>query len=103
MLALLVAVVSLGMDWLRSPQIPSDWSSTSLQTQTGKTVYLQVMSQDKPLLSNFWATWCAICKFTSSGVNQLVQEGENVVTVALRYVNRASVKHWLRKKAIRCM
>ena len=83
-LVLLVAVVSLGMDWLRSPQAPSDWSSTPLQTLTGETVSLQAMSQDKPLLIYFWATWCAVCKFTSPSVNQLVQEGENVMTVALR-------------------
>ncbi|AVX37432.1 protein disulfide oxidoreductase [Yersinia massiliensis] len=97
-LVLLVAVVSLGMDWLRSPQAPSDWSSTPLQTLTGETVSLQAMSQDKPLLIYFWATWCAVCKFTSPSVNQLVQEGENVMTVALRSGDGPQVEHWLRKK-----
>ena len=31
-LLLLVVVVSLAMDWLRSPQAPTNWSDTSRQT-----------------------------------------------------------------------
>ena len=80
----LVTVVSLAMDWLRSPQVPANWSDMSLQTLAGQTVSLKAMSQDKPLLIYFWATWCGVCKFTSPSVNQMVQEGENVMTVALR-------------------
>ncbi|MDA5497151.1 protein disulfide oxidoreductase [Yersinia aleksiciae] len=97
-LVLLVAVVSLGMDWLRSPQTPPDWSDTPLQTLTGERVSLQAMSQDKPLLIYFWATWCGVCKFTSPSVNQLVQEGENVLTVALRSGDASQVERWLSKK-----
>ncbi|EEQ05156.1 Suppressor for copper-sensitivity D [Yersinia bercovieri ATCC 43970] len=95
---LLVAVVSLGMDWLRSPQAPSDWSDTPLQTLTGETVSLQAMSQNKPLLIYFWATWCGVCKFTSPSVNQLAQEGENVLTVALRSGDAPQLERWLSKK-----
>ncbi|MDN0123647.1 protein disulfide oxidoreductase [Yersinia aleksiciae] len=97
-LVLLVAVVSLGMDWLRSPQAPPDWPDTPLQTLTGESVSLQAMSQDKPLLIYFWATWCGVCKFTSPSVNQLVQEGENVLTVALRSGDASQVERWLSKK-----
>ncbi|QKJ08812.1 protein disulfide oxidoreductase [Yersinia bercovieri] len=97
-LVLLVAVVSLGMDWLRSPQAPSDWSDTPLQTLTGETVSLQAMSQNKPLLIYFWATWCGVCKFTSPSVNQLAQEGENVLTVALRSGDAPQLERWLSKK-----
>ncbi|CFQ31684.1 protein disulfide oxidoreductase [Yersinia bercovieri] len=97
-LVLLVAVVSLGMDWLRSPQAPPDWSDTPLQTLTGETVSLQAMSQNKPLLIYFWATWCGVCKFTSPSVNQLAQEGENVLTVALRSGDAPQLERWLSKK-----
>ncbi|WP_145570522.1 protein disulfide oxidoreductase [Yersinia bercovieri] len=97
-LVLLVAVVSLGMDWLRSPQAPPDWSDTPLQTLTGETVFLQAMSQNKPLLIYFWATWCGVCKFTSPSVNQLAQEGENVLTVALRSGDAPQLERWLSKK-----
>ncbi|MGP6377993.1 protein disulfide oxidoreductase [Yersinia bercovieri] len=97
-LVLLVAVVSLGMDWLRRPQAPPDWSDTSLQTLTGETVSLQAMSQNKPLLIYFWATWCGVCKFTSPSVNQLAQEGENVLTVALRSGDAPQLERWLSKK-----
>ncbi|ATM95077.1 putative metal resistance protein [Yersinia frederiksenii] len=97
-LLLIVAVVSLGMDWLRSPQAPADWPDTALQTLAGKRVSLQEMSQEKPLLIYFWATWCGVCKFTTPSVNQLVQEGENVLTVALRSGDAAQVERWLSKK-----
>lgn len=97
-LLLLVVVVSLAMDWLRSPQAPTNWSDTSRQTLAGKVVSLSEMSQEKPLLIYFWATWCGVCKFTTPSVNQLVQEGENVLTVALRSGDPAQVETWLRKK-----
>ncbi|CNK24029.1 putative metal resistance protein [Yersinia mollaretii] len=97
-LVLLVAVVSLGMDWLRSPQLPPEGADTAWQTLAGESVSLQAMSQDKPLLIYFWATWCGVCKFTSPSVNQLVQEGENVLTVALRSGDAPQVERWLSKK-----
>ncbi|WP_145552152.1 protein disulfide oxidoreductase [Yersinia mollaretii] len=97
-LVLLLAVVSLGMAWLRSPQPPPEGADTAWQTLAGETVSLQAMSQDKPLLIYFWATWCGVCKFTSPSVNQLVQEGENVLTVALRSGDAPQVERWLSKK-----
>ncbi|MFA3779703.1 protein disulfide oxidoreductase [Yersinia sp. 1652 StPb PI] len=100
-LLVLVTVVSLGMDWLRSPQVPADWGDVSLQTLEGQTVSLKAMSQDKPLLIYFWATWCGVCKFTSPSVNQLVQEGENVMTVALRSGEAPQLERWLTKKGYR--
>ncbi|CQD41742.1 protein disulfide oxidoreductase [Yersinia mollaretii] len=98
LLVLLVAVVSLGMDWLRSPHLPPEGADTVWQTLAGEAVSLQAMSQDKPLLIYFWATWCGVCKFTSPSVNQLVQEGENVLTVALRSGDAPQVERWLSKK-----
>ncbi|MFA3761794.1 protein disulfide oxidoreductase [Yersinia sp. 2544 StPb PI] len=100
-LLVLVTVVSLAMDWLRSPQVPADWGDVSLQTLEGQTVSLKAMSQDKPLLIYFWATWCGVCKFTSPSVNQLVQEGENVMTVALRSGEAPQLERWLTKKGYR--
>ena len=97
----LVTVVSLAMDWLRSPQVPANWSDMSLQTLAGQTVSLKAMSQEKPLLIYFWATWCGVCKFTSPSVNQLVQEDENVMTVALRSGEAPQLERWLAKKDYR--
>ncbi|AJJ09745.1 redoxin family protein [Yersinia rohdei] len=96
-LLLLVAVVSFTLDWLRSPQPPADWPDTALQTLSGERVSLQEMSQEKPLLLYFWATWCGVCKFTTPSVNQLVEEGENVLTLALRSGDAAQVERWLSK------
>ncbi|CNJ81412.1 protein disulfide oxidoreductase [Yersinia aldovae] len=97
-LLLLIAAVSLGMDWLRSPQVPADWGDVPLQTLAGQTVSLKEMSQEKPLLIYFWATWCGVCKFTTPSVNQLVKEGENVLTVALRSGEAPQLERWLAKK-----
>ena len=101
-LLLLVVVVSVAMDWLRRPQAPANWPDTPRQTLAGKAVSLSEMSQEKPLLIYFWATWCGVCKFTTPSVNQLVQEGENALTVALRSGDSAQVETWLRKKVTSC-
>ena len=78
-LLLLVVVVSLVMDWLRRPQAPANWPDTPRQTLAGKTVSLPEMSQEKPLLIYFWATWCGVCKYTTPSVNQLLTARVNVL------------------------
>ncbi|AKA37814.1 protein disulfide oxidoreductase [Yersinia ruckeri] len=97
----MVLVLSLGMDWLRSPQVPPNWGSEPLVMLNGETVSLQALSEDKPLLVYFWASWCGVCKFTTPSVNTLVADGENVITVALRSGNDRQVEQWLTKKGQR--
>ncbi|MGG7668218.1 protein disulfide oxidoreductase [Yersinia sp. J1] len=103
-LLILLAVVlalTVAMDWLRSPQAPPSWAEESLVTLDGQPVSLKALSEEKPLLVYFWASWCGVCKFTTPSVNTLAAQGENVMTVALRSGDNQQVEKWLAKKGQR--
>ena len=97
LLALLGAVL-LVMDWWREPQLPATFNSTPLHTLDGRNVSLAALSEDRPLLIYFWASWCGVCRFTTPDVSRLTEEGENVMTVALRSGDDQKVTGWLAHK-----
>ncbi|MDN8599797.1 protein disulfide oxidoreductase [Citrobacter sp. S2-9] len=99
LLALLV-VVTLLVDAWRAPQVPPSFDSTPLQTVDGETVTLAKLSDEKPVLLYFWASWCGVCRFTTPDVARLHQEGVNVMTIALRSGSEADVSRWLTRKNV---
>lgn len=99
LLALLVVVTVLVDAW-RAPQVPPSFDSTPLQTVDGETVTLAKLSEEKPVLLYFWASWCGVCRFTTPDVARLYQEGVNVMTIALRSGSEADVSRWLTRKNV---
>lgn len=97
-LAILLGGVMLAMDWWRAPIAPPSFENLSLQTLEGQTVTLAELSADKPLLVYFWASWCAVCRFTTPDIAKLYDEGNNVLTIALRSGNSDEVMNGLRRK-----
>lgn len=86
LLVLLAGVIIL-LDVWRSPQMPAMFDSTPLHTLDGETVTLASISEERPVLLYFWASWCGICRFTTPDVARLQSEGESVMTIALRSGN----------------
>ncbi|MDK7226233.1 thioredoxin domain-containing protein, partial [Proteus mirabilis] len=72
------------MDWWRQPTPPELTDLSTLYTVDDKPVSLIALSQEKPLLIYFWASWCGICKLTTPTVNDLAQQGYNVTSVVIR-------------------
>lgn len=97
---LIVAAVSLTVDYLRRPALPQNFSSMPLQTLDGRTVDLAAMSQERPLLLYVWATWCSVCRYTTPSVAALADDGGNDMTVALRSGDNATLARWLAHKKI---
>lgn len=96
----LLAVVTVLVDAWRAPQVPPSFDSTPLQTVDGETVTLAKLSEEKPVLLYFWASWCGVCRFTTPDVARLHQEGVNVMTIALRSGSEADVSRWLTRKNV---
>lgn len=99
-LLVLLASVMLIMDWWRAPQSPAAFDTTPLHTLDGQTVTLGALSAERPLLVYFWASWCAVCRFTTPDVAKLQAEGQNVLTIALRSGSESEVSRWLARKGV---
>ncbi|WP_426008527.1 protein disulfide oxidoreductase [Aeromonas salmonicida] len=99
-LLLFGVVISTALDFWRSPALPEGNPLPALTLQDGTTADLQAMSRDKPLLVYYWASWCAVCRFTTPTVEQLWQDGENVLTVALRSGNTQQLSKGMGKKGL---
>lgn len=99
MAVIFITIVVL-MDLWRAPKMPTSFDSTPFHTLDGQQVTLQALSEERPLLLYFWASWCGVCRYTTPAVAQLVGEGENVMTIALRSGAPQEVNRWLVQKKV---
>ena len=99
-LLLLALINTTLLDLWRSPALPEGSPLPVLTLQDGTQADLQAMSRDKPLLVYYWASWCGVCRFTTPTVEQLWQEGENVLTVALRSGSDEPLRAGMAKKGL---
>ncbi len=99
-LLLMVIATVWGMDQLRKPVLPAGFSATSVETMEGAQMNIAALSEERPLLIYVWATWCAICRYTTPAVERLTQEGGNVLSVALRSGDDGQLSRWMAKKRL---
>ena len=76
-LLLFALILSTVLDLWRSPALPEGSPLPVLTLQDGTRADLQAMSRDRPLLVYYWASWCAVCRFTTPTVEQLWQDGDS--------------------------
>ncbi|MEZ8965109.1 redoxin [Vibrio breoganii] len=71
---LLFTLVSVAVDLWRTRDFTSSESPTTHATAlSGNTIDLDLLSQNKPVVVYFWATWCGACKFVTPTINWLSQ------------------------------
>ena len=93
-------VISSLLDYWRGPTLPAGAMSAPFTLQDGSTTSLAALSQGKPLLVYYWASWCGVCRFTTPTVEQLWQDGGQVLTVALRSGDNAQLRQGMARKGL---
>lgn len=97
-LTVMVIVIGWGVDLWRSQSMASGPAPQLLsQSVSGTNIDLLAMSQEKPVMVYFWATWCAVCNSVSPSVD-LISEHYQVVTVALTSGEKKRIEQYLNAK-----
>lgn len=61
-----------------------------------------ILQNDKPILINFWVTWCPVCKLEESSIEKISKDFQ-VVTIATQSGSNAEVKEYLNKNNLSFM
>ena len=95
---LLLVTVGWGIDFWRVQSIVSG-QAPELVTESvqGEQIDLLALSQEKPVLVYFWATWCVVCSSVSPSV-AFMSDNYPVVTISLRSGEVARVSKYLQAK-----
>lgn len=95
---LIFIVLGFALDLWRAQSIASGKAPELIATSVqGKNIDLLEMSQEKPVLVYFWATWCGVCSLVSPSVD-LVSDHYQVVTIALTSGEDRRIKQYLNAK-----
>ncbi len=94
----IVVVIGLAADLWRSQSMASGQAPQLIaESVQGSNIDLIAMSQEKPVMVYFWATWCAICSSVSPSVD-FISDNYQVVTVALTSGEPQRIKQYLNTK-----
>lgn len=91
----LFVIISLIVDWYRSPSAPAQFEQSVLYDLQGQPKIIAQLSHQKPMLLYFWGSWCHYCKLVSPNVQQLADDGIEVLGVALKSGSDAEVNTYL--------
>lgn len=67
--------------WQQRDVLSGTVPDVSAVTINGQTV--SILSDKKPLLIHFWATWCPVCRLEQGSIDALAKD-YNVVTIAMQ-------------------
>ncbi|MEI6898055.1 MAG: protein disulfide oxidoreductase [Psychromonas sp.] len=98
LIIVIIVIISAAIDLWRSQSMLSGSAPNLVaQSVSGEKIDLITMSQEKPVLVYFWATWCAVCRSVSPSVN-FISEHYQVVTIALTSGESPRVQQYLNAK-----
>ena len=55
---------------------------------------------DKPVLVQFWATWCPICRTELGAIAAIAEDHPNVITVAMQSGSNDEVRRYLHEQGV---
>lgn len=91
-------LISISVDLWRSRYIDRETIPYDvLSTLRGDMININEMSEDKPVLIYFWATWCSVCGLVSPSVDWL-SASQQVVSIAITSGPEKRLKQYMQHK-----
>lgn len=94
-LLLTIFIMSSILDILRRPNVPESNFSVRYDDIQQEPFFFAQLNQERPVVVYFWGTWCSICRYTSPAIQSLTEDGESVISVALRSGDEEKVRSFL--------
>lgn len=94
---LLFIGLSIAVDWYRKPTAPEALLGQVFTDTQQQPKIIAQLSHEKPLVLYFWGSWCSFCKFTSPAIQQLTDDGVQVLSIALKSGSEADVNQYLQE------
>ena len=100
----LIFIVTNVVGYYRGSSVKVDGNYKLLKNATainGKKVS-DIISVKKPLVVNFWGTWCPVCAQEVSTLSTLAKRDDLVlITVAVNSQDNKNIKNYMQKKGIK--
>ncbi len=97
--ALLLFLVSTALNYWRAPKLDSDTLPHIKSTLIDGSLFDSKTKTPKPLLINFWGTWCPVCAQEASNIES-VSKHYRVLTIAVNSGTKEDIKQWLQQKGV---
>lgn len=92
-------VINYVMNYFRAPKLDSNTLPTIQATLIDGTKFDSKQLTGKPLMINFWGTWCPTCVQEAGNIAR-VSKKYNVLTIAVNSGSNENIKKWLSKRDI---
>lgn len=87
-----LVIVMNALSYYRSLDLNKDKLDIDTFTLLDNTQY--TISQDKPIVIHFWATWCPTCKFEASNIEKISKDYE-VITIAVQSGTKEEINKYM--------
>ncbi|MDG6253762.1 protein disulfide oxidoreductase [Glaesserella parasuis] len=92
----LFVLINTAADWFRRPNPSHQFAEQVLYDLEKNPQIIAQLSHRKSLLLYFWGSWCKFCEYTSPSISQLVLDGANVLSIALKSGSDDEVKQYMK-------
>jgi len=94
-LSAITVIIGWGIDiWRSQTMVSGPAPELLVQSVSGEQIDLLAMSEEKPVMLYFWASWCAVCNGVSPSVD-FISEHYQVVTIAIRSGEAERIQKYL--------
>ncbi len=97
--ALLLFVVSTALNWWRAPKLESDTLPQIQTTLIDGSPFDTASLKDRPLLINFWGTWCPVCAQEAGNIDALSKK-YRILTIAVNSGSNAEIQDWMQQQDV---
>ena len=97
---LLFVVLIAGIRTWQQRDMPSGVAPPLSGIRLDGSVYSLPARPAQPVLVQFWATWCSICRMEQGSIDAIVADHPNTITVAMQSGSAAEVRRHLAEQGL---